>query len=81
MNTEIIRTLVKHNRAWGKAVKSINPSFFINQANIQVPLAMVIGCSDSRVPFTTISDSAPVLNNDLRIGRFIYLEKYCKCYQ
>lgn len=60
INTKIIRTIVKQNRAWNRSVKNVNPEFFKIQANKQVPYALAIGCSDSRVPMTQLCDAAPV---------------------
>lgn len=60
INTKIIRTLVKQNRAWNRSVKNVNPEFFKIQATKQIPYALAIGCSDSRVPITQLSDAAPV---------------------
>ena len=51
--------LLARNRAWAEATRRADPDFFRRLANLQTPRFLWIGCSDSRVPATQITDLAP----------------------
>ena len=51
--------LLANNRAWARAVIERDPTFFERLAGQQSPAYLWIGCSDSRVPSTQITDLAP----------------------
>lgn len=47
------------NRAWAERVRAEAPELFTRLARGQEPQALWLGCSDSRVPATTVLDLAP----------------------
>jgi carbonic anhydrase len=51
--------LLARNRAWAAATARADPDFFRRLARQQTPRFLWIGCSDSRVPATQITDLAP----------------------
>jgi carbonic anhydrase len=51
--------LLARNRAWSAHVLSRDPQFFSRLENQQAPRFLWIGCSDSRVPSTQITDVDP----------------------
>ena len=51
--------LLANTRAWARAVIERDPTFFERLAGQQSPAYLWIGCSDSRVPSTQITDLAP----------------------
>lgn len=67
---KIVKQLIKQNSIWSKHVLEADGDYFNLQAAKQIPLAMVLGCSDSRVPFNLITDSGTVKFILRYIGRF-----------
>jgi carbonic anhydrase len=51
--------LLERNREWAARKRSRDPRFFTALAEQQAPRYLWIGCSDSRVPATDITDLAP----------------------
>jgi carbonic anhydrase len=51
--------LLRRNRLWAEATERSDPDFFRRLAGQQAPRFLWIGCSDSRVPATQITDLAP----------------------
>jgi len=51
--------LLERNRAWAARQRARDPQFFTALARQQAPRYLWIGCSDSRVPATDITDLAP----------------------
>ncbi|MDA3809136.1 MAG: carbonic anhydrase [Spirochaetaceae bacterium] len=51
--------LLNHNHLWAQTVKVSNPDFFKNQAEVQNPEYLWIGCIDSRVPPDQILNMPP----------------------
>ncbi len=56
---ETINDLLKGNRAWVKDIKDKIPDFFEQLEAGQSPKFLWIGCSDSRVPATEITNAVP----------------------
>ena len=56
---ETYQRLLIENKAWAQEVKQHNPNFFTNLAEAQNPDFLWIGCSDSRVPANTVTNSGP----------------------
>jgi len=56
---ETIKDLLYGNRVWVEGVRQKNPSFFDALAKGQTPQFLWIGCSDSRVPATEITNAMP----------------------
>jgi len=54
-----IAGLLDSNRRWADGVVERDPEFFRRLASQQAPRYLWIGCSDSRVPATQITDLAP----------------------
>ncbi|KAI5801702.1 carbonic anhydrase [Peziza echinospora] len=54
-----IHTLLQRNRSWAQRVTAIRPYLFPSLANSQNPQILWIGCSDSRVPETSVMDLLP----------------------
>ena len=54
-----LRRLLDSNRAWAARVRGEHPDFFAELANQQAPRYLWIGCADSRVPATDITDLQP----------------------
>lgn len=55
----MIEKLLEKNQQWADSQFEEDPQFFSELAKGQNPDILYIGCSDSRVPFTTITDSSP----------------------
>jgi len=54
------QALLASNAAWAEKFNQENPNFFHNSASkYQTPHTLWIGCSDSRVPESVITDSPP----------------------
>ncbi|KAJ3271723.1 hypothetical protein HDV01_006418 [Terramyces sp. JEL0728] len=51
--------ILEANKRWARNVQRINPEFFHNQNEGQHPTMLWIGCSDSRVPPTHITQTKP----------------------
>ena len=49
--------LLQGNKAWAKQRQEADPEFFARLASGQQPKTLWIGCSDSRVPANTITDT------------------------
>jgi len=56
---EPIRALIERNHRWAESTVAGDPGFFERLAAQQAPRILWIGCSDSRVPATQITDLAP----------------------
>ncbi len=56
---EQIKKLLLENKAWAKSKLDINPDYFTNMARDQSPDYLWIGCSDSRIPESEITNSNP----------------------
>lgn len=54
-----MRELMRNNRDWVSAMTKADPNFFENMVHKQEPDILFIGCSDSRVPESTITGSKP----------------------
>jgi Carbonic anhydrase len=54
-----VTALLDRNRAWAERQERENPLLFPSLANSQHPQILWIGCSDSRVPETTVLDLLP----------------------
>ncbi|KAI0808923.1 carbonic anhydrase [Irpex lacteus] len=54
-----LRQLVEQNIEWAQKVKKQEPTFFSEGSKVQHPKILWIGCTDSRVPETTILGGAP----------------------
>jgi carbonic anhydrase len=54
-----LKHLLERNRAWAARLRVHHPDFFVELAEQQAPRYLWIGCSDSRVPATDITDLAP----------------------
>ena len=63
-----ITALLQRNRAWADRQERDNPLLFRSLAHGQQPHILWIGCSDSRVPETTVLDLLP---GDLFVHRNI----------
>ena len=57
--SEDIKTLLARNRAWAQRLSALRPGLFPALAESQHPHILWIGCSDSRVPETSILDLLP----------------------
>lgn len=51
--------LLKNNRLWAEEKLKSDPGYFSELSQPQRPKFLVIGCSDSRVPLTSITESEP----------------------
>ncbi len=51
--------LLKNNRLWAEEKLKTDPDYFTELSEPQKPKFLVIGCSDSRVPLTSITESEP----------------------
>lgn len=51
--------LFARNAAWAADIKTRHPEFFVQLEHVQTPSYLWIGCSDSRVPPTTLMDLKP----------------------
>ncbi|MBS0012707.1 MAG: carbonate dehydratase [Desulfobacterales bacterium] len=56
---KIIDTLFENNRKWAETITARDPDFFIRLSRQQKPRFLWIGCSDSRVPASRITDMMP----------------------
>ncbi|GMU65582.1 MAG: carbonic anhydrase [Acidobacteriota bacterium] len=54
-----VADLLERNRLWAEATSQRDPEFFVRLARQQSPKFLWIGCSDSRVPATQITDLDP----------------------
>jgi carbonic anhydrase len=54
-----LKHLLGRNREWAARQRARHPKFFAELAEQQAPRYLWIGCSDSRVPATDITDLAP----------------------
>ena len=54
-----IKMMLLENKAWAKSRTDIDPQFFQNMADSQAPTFLWIGCSDSRVPPSEITNTDP----------------------
>jgi carbonic anhydrase len=54
-----LKHLLERNRAWASRLRVHHPEFFVEMAEQQAPRYLWIGCSDSRVPATDITDLPP----------------------
>ena len=54
-----LKQLLDNNRAWSERIKASDPGFFETLARQQSPKYLWIGCSDSRVPATQLTDLPP----------------------
>lgn len=59
MSDAAYQDLLKGNEAWVNQIKRINPEFFETLSKGQSPEFLWIGCADSRVPATEITNSLP----------------------
>lgn len=55
----LLTNLIENNRNWAKQIKETNPDFFSELSKQQEPDYLWIGCSDSRVPPTTLVKLKP----------------------
>jgi carbonic anhydrase len=51
--------LIVNNRKWADHKCSVDPSFFLSLSKAQKPPFLYIGCSDSRIPLDTFTQSNP----------------------
>jgi carbonic anhydrase len=54
-----INSLLNRNKSWAQRLSALRPSLFPSLANAQHPQILWIGCSDSRVPETSVLDLLP----------------------
>lgn len=54
-----VKHLLLENKAWAQSRVDVDPKFFENMAKDQRPEFLWIGCSDSRVPESEITNSTP----------------------
>ena len=59
MPADDIQQLFQNNRWWAESVEREDPAFFTRLASGQSPKYLWIGCSDSRVPATTVTGLKP----------------------
>jgi carbonic anhydrase len=83
-----IEKLLEGNREWVKKINSKHPDLFSKLAKGQSPQFLWIGCSDSRVPATEITNQLPgsifvhrnianlVLNSDFNLLSVLYYALY-----
>ena len=58
-NGPMLGDLLGNNQRWARAIKQRDPAFFERSATQQRPKYLWIGCSDSRVPVSQITGTAP----------------------
>lgn len=58
-STDNVETLLDRNRTWAQRLSALRPALFPALGNKQEPQILWIGCSDSRVPETSILDLLP----------------------
>lgn len=63
---ENLEDLLARNKEWAEETKKVNPGFLESLASGQDPKFLFIGCSDSRVPPNTITNTQP---NELFVHR------------
>jgi carbonic anhydrase len=51
--------MLAHNRRWAADMKARDAKFFLRHADGQKPAALLVGCSDSRVPIENITGVDP----------------------
>lgn len=56
---ELIKELIEGNIKWVENINKTHPDFFENLSKAQTPQYLWIGCSDSRVPATEITNAMP----------------------
>lgn len=56
---EKIKHILLENKAWSKSKTILDPEYFINMAKDQKPEFLWIGCSDSRVPESEVTNTDP----------------------
>jgi carbonic anhydrase len=56
---EKIKRLILENKAWAQGKTEIDPQYFANMAHDQNPEYLWIGCADSRVPPSEITNTDP----------------------
>lgn len=56
---DTIRKLLLENKAWAQSKVDLDENYFTNMAHEQNPEYLWIGCSDSRVPESEITNSRP----------------------
>lgn len=56
---EKIKTMLLENKAWAQSRLDIDPNYFSNMAKDQKPEFLWIGCADSRVPPSEITNTNP----------------------
>jgi carbonic anhydrase len=56
---EQIKKIILENKAWAKSKLEVDPEYFTKMAIDQKPLYLWIGCSDSRVPPSEITNTDP----------------------
>ena len=56
---DTIDTLLQRNRSWAQRISTVRPTLFPSLAKSQQPQILWIGCSDSRVPETSLLDLLP----------------------
>lgn len=83
-----IEKLLEGNKQWVEKIKSDHPTFFETLSQGQSPKFLWIGCSDSRVPATEITNQLPgsifvhrnianlVLNSDFNLLSVLYYSLY-----
>jgi len=54
-----IETLLDRNKSWAQRLSALRPALFPSLSNAQHPQILWIGCSDSRVPETSVLDLLP----------------------
>ncbi len=69
--SELYKELLTGNQNWVRNTLKLNPDFFDSLAEAQNPQFLWIGCSDSRVPATEITNTLP--------GSIFVLQKHCQC--
>lgn len=57
--SELYKELLEGNKSWVRNTNKLNPGFFESLAEAQYPQFLWIGCSDSRVPATEITNALP----------------------
>ena len=61
--------LLKENKLWAKRKVKEDPEFFARLSELQTPEFLWIGCSDSRVPANTITNTEPGEVQEIAGGR------------
>ena len=51
--------LIKNNKIWASEKLIVDPGYFEELSKPQRPKFLIIGCSDSRVPISSITNSEP----------------------